>query len=114
VAGSYPAIYLSGFNPVAVLKGKLQSSIGKYGSAKGFVAFQFTLSIVLIVSVLVVYKQIEFVQNANLGYDKANVIYFEVEGRVKDNAETSFRNKADPGIKNAASSTSDMTGHSWS
>ncbi|MGC3945630.1 MAG: ABC transporter permease [Chryseolinea sp.] len=115
VAGSYPAIYLSGFNPATVLKGKLKSSVGEVWIRKGLVAFQFTLSVVLIVSVLVVYKQIEFVQNVNLGYSKDNVIYFDVEGRTVKNTATFLSEiKQIPGVLNAASTTSDMTGHSWS
>ncbi|MCE7058080.1 ABC transporter permease [Algoriphagus sp. AGSA1] len=88
VAGSYPALYLSNFKPVLVLKGKLNGSKGEIWARKGLVIFQFALSLILIVSVVVVYKQIEFVQSQNLGYDKENILYFDMEGKVEENLET--------------------------
>lgn len=114
-AGSYPAFYLSGFNVISVLKGKLQGSLSEVWIRKGLVGFQFTLSIILIVSVVIVYKQIEFVQQKNLGYNKDNVIYFDVEGRIKENPETFLAEiKKIPGVVTATSSTHDLVGHGWS
>ena len=104
ISGSYPALYLSGFNPAAALKGKLSHGAGELWTRQGLVIFQFTLSVILIVSVLVVYKQIEFVQNSQVGYKKDNVLYIEAEGKLKTNAGTFITEvKKIPGVVNASS-----------
>ena len=109
IAGSYPALYLSGFKPAAVLKGELKGSLGELWARKGLVVFQFFLSVVLIVSVLVVYKQIHFVQTKNLGYNKDHLIQFPTEGKVKTGLETFLTEiRRIPGVVEATS-----TGHSF-
>ena len=74
MAGSYPALYLSGFNPIEVLKSKLNRSVGEQWTRQGLVVLQFALAMILITSVWVVYQQIAFVQNRHLGYDRDNVL----------------------------------------
>ena len=114
VSGSYPALYLSGFKPAAVLKGRIHSSLGEVFIRKGLVIFQFALSVILIVSVLVVYKQIEFVQNKNLGYDKENVIYFEQEGKVITSRDVVLDElKRIPGVVNASLSDYKIGEEGW-
>lgn len=86
-AGSYPALYISGFNPLAILKGKLNTSTAELLSRKGLVVFQFTLSTILIVAVTVIYRQVQFIRNANLGYNKENIVRFTAEGNIQHNQD---------------------------
>jgi len=104
LAGSYPALYLSNFKPIAILKGTFHTSTGALWARKGLVVLQFTLSIMLIVSVLVVYQQIAYTQSKNLGYDKENIVHFEVEGKAAKTLDAflSAMNNL-PGILSASS-----------
>jgi putative ABC transport system permease protein len=85
VAGSYPSIYLSSFNPVFVLKGiKLKTGSAAF-IRKALVVVQFTVSIVLIIGTIIIYQQIRHVKSRDLGYNKNNLIQLDAQGNMIKN-----------------------------
>ncbi|MEL7002769.1 MAG: ABC transporter permease, partial [Bacteroidota bacterium] len=114
MAGSYPAFYLTSFKITETLKGKLKAGM-KSGSVRGvLVTFQFWISIILIICTAIVYQQLEYVQDKNLGIDKEHIIMFKNTGRLDNNSNAfkveleqhssvesaSFSNNSIPGVNN--------------
>ncbi|HMJ68919.1 MAG TPA: ABC transporter permease [Cyclobacteriaceae bacterium] len=83
LGGSYPAFYLSGFSPLSVLKGKLASKGGSAAFRKVLVVTQFGLSIFMLISTLIVFDQLQFLREKDLGFEKENVVRIGTDGRTK-------------------------------
>jgi ABC-type antimicrobial peptide transport system permease subunit len=124
ISGSYPALYLSRFKAGEVLKGKIRNSIGELLARKGLVVFQYVISFMLIVGVIIIYQQIEFVQSKNLGYDRSHIIHFDLElepttdenyfapgGPFEKHVETVMNEiRTIPGVVEVANHYHDVTG----
>jgi putative ABC transport system permease protein len=82
LSGIYPALFLSGFKPISILKGKLKPGNGNLLFRNGLVVTQFVVSIILLVGTAVVYRQLNFIKNKNLGFDKSNLLYMKMTGDI--------------------------------
>ncbi len=85
VAGSYPALYLSSFNPTSVFKGLKLKGSGPALIRKGLVIIQFTISIVLIIGTIIIYQQVQYIKNRELGYNKDNLLQINLQGNMQKN-----------------------------
>jgi putative ABC transport system permease protein len=113
LAGSYPALYLTSFKPVLVLKGKNLLSGNKKNLLirNGLVIFQFTISTMMIVGTLVVLKQLQFFRNTDMGFNKENVLIITSTNRLGE-SEENFRDAISqiPGIISASITSSIPSG----
>ncbi|HYF66571.1 MAG TPA: ABC transporter permease [Ohtaekwangia sp.] len=114
IAGSYPAFVLSSFHPVRILKGVPGRSGNRNVFRQLLVVFQFGFAVTLIVSVIVISKQIGFVQDRDAGYAKDNLIYHQMTGEIAKNFQAYKNELLSSGIATSVTKTSSPITDRWS
>ena len=107
IAGSYPAFYLSGFNVIRVLRGQLTNHISNGGIRRVLVVIQFVLSIVLITGIIVIYSQLNYIRNKDLGFDKDQRLLFTFNTGDSFNGLRAFMDdlRSIPGVEEVSNSS---------
>src|SRR5215203_1681240 len=114
VAGSYPAFFLSSFQPVRVLKGMFRSSKALITPRKVLVVLQFTFAIILIISTIIVKHQIDYARDREAGYDKRNLMYHMLTGDLDKNFNLVKNELLASGVATSISKTSAPLTQGWS
>ena len=114
LAGSYPAFFLSSFQPIKVLKGKFVQFQQKISPRKILVVTQFAIAVIMIISTLVIRKQIDHAENRDAGFNKENLIYISESGDIKKNIELIKNELLSRGIATSVSRTMSPMTERWS